>query len=45
MKRREVWSLHEAREVLSRMVGRIADWTPLHVFLSPWLTRRDAAPR
>ena len=38
MKRREVWSLNEAREVLDRLVGRIADWTPLHVFLSPWLT-------
>ncbi len=38
MKRREVWSLNEAREVLSRMVGRVADWTPLHVFLSPYLT-------
>ncbi|HET7716351.1 MAG TPA: ScpA family protein [Bauldia sp.] len=38
MKRRQVWSLNEAREMLSRLVGRIADWTPLHVFLSPYLT-------
>jgi len=38
MKRRAVWSLHDAREVLSRMVGRVAEWTPLQVFLSPYLT-------
>jgi len=38
MKKRDVWSLHDAREVLSRMIGRIAEWTPLHVFLSPYLT-------
>jgi segregation and condensation protein A len=38
MKKRDVWSLHDAREVLARMVGRIAEWTPLHVFLSPYLT-------
>lgn len=38
MKRRVVWSLNDAREVLGRMVGRIAEWTPLQVFLSPYLT-------
>ncbi len=38
MKRREIWSLNDAREVLGRIVGRIADWTPLDVFLSPYLT-------
>ncbi len=38
MKRREIWSLNDAREVLGRIVGRIADWTPLQVFLSPYLT-------
>jgi segregation and condensation protein A len=38
MKRREIWSLNDAREVLGRIVGRIADWTPLHAFLSPYLT-------
>lgn len=35
------WSLHEAREVLSRMIGEIADWTPLHVFLSPYLRDKE----
>lgn len=38
MKRRAVWSLNDAREVLGRLVGRIAEWTPLEVFLSPYLT-------
>jgi segregation and condensation protein A len=37
VRRRQVWSLAEAREVLTRMVGNIADWTPVDVFLSPWI--------
>jgi segregation and condensation protein A len=37
VRRRQVWSLAEAREVLTRMVGSIADWTPVDVFLSPWI--------
>ncbi|MCC6736338.1 MAG: segregation/condensation protein A [Bauldia sp.] len=45
-KRRVVWSLVDARAILQRMIGRIADWTPLEVFLSPYLavadTRRTA---
>jgi segregation and condensation protein A len=38
---RRVWSLQEAREVLVRMVGRIAEWTPLHVFVSPYLVTEE----
>jgi len=38
MKRREVWSLNDAREMLGRLVGKIAEWTPLQAFLSPYLT-------
>jgi segregation and condensation protein A len=34
---RAVWSLQDARDALSRMVGRVADWTPLEVLLSPYL--------
>lgn len=37
VRRRQVWSLAEAREVLTRMIGSIADWTPVDVFLSPWI--------
>jgi segregation and condensation protein A len=35
--KRAVWSLGEAREVLTRLIGSIAEWTPLEVFLSPYL--------
>lgn len=37
IKPRQVWSLHDARDVLIRMIGRIAEWTPMEVFLSPYL--------
>lgn len=46
MPRRVVWSLVDAREILTRLLGKIAEWTPLSVFLSPYLaveeTRRTA---
>jgi segregation and condensation protein A len=38
VKARQVWSLHDAREVLTRIIGSIGEWTPMHVFLSPWLS-------
>jgi segregation and condensation protein A len=38
---REVWSLHDAREVLNRMIGRLAEWTPIDVFLSPYFTSAE----
>jgi segregation and condensation protein A len=41
VKARKVWSLQDAREVLSRMIGKIADWTPIEVFLSPYLVTDD----
>lgn len=34
---REVWSLQDAREALTRVVGRVAEWTPLNALLSPYL--------
>ncbi len=36
--RRAVWALADARAILLRLVGRIAEWTPMHIFLSPYLT-------
>ena len=33
---RAVWSLKEARAILTRLVGRIADWTPLDTFLAAY---------
>ncbi|KAB2864553.1 MAG: segregation/condensation protein A [Bauldia sp.] len=38
VRKRAVWSLHDAREVLSRLIGKIAEWTPMQVFLSPYLS-------
>jgi segregation and condensation protein A len=35
--KREVWSLSDAREILTRMVGELSDWTPLDVFLIPYI--------
>jgi segregation and condensation protein A len=35
---RQVWSLQDAREVLSRLVGRIGDWAPLASFLAPYMS-------
>ncbi len=31
--KREVWSLADARAILTRLVGSLKDWTPLDVFL------------
>ncbi len=39
--KREVWSLQDAREILSSMIGSLADWTPLEVFLSPYTTDKE----
>jgi segregation and condensation protein A len=39
---RQVWSLQEARDVLGRIIGRVADWTPLDAFLSPYLMTPEA---
>jgi segregation and condensation protein A len=38
---RQVWSLQDAREVLERIIGRIVEWAPLDVFLSPYLATPD----
>ncbi len=35
---REVWSLQDARDALTRMIGKIAEWTPMNVLFSPYLT-------
>lgn len=39
--RREVWSLAEAREALTRLVGKISDWTPLDVFLLQYAPSKE----
>lgn len=37
VRKREVWSLQDAREILQRLVGSIADWTPVDVLLASYL--------
>lgn len=41
VRRRQVWSLAEGRELLERMIGAIAEWTPMEVFLSPYLVSAE----
>lgn len=36
--KRGVWSLKQAREVLTRLVGDVQDWTALDHFLIRWMT-------
>jgi segregation and condensation protein A len=36
IRKRTVWSLSEARMILTRLIGRLADWTPLEVLLAPY---------
>lgn len=36
--RRQVWALADAREILERLIGRAADWTPIQAFLGAYLT-------
>ncbi|MBN9670470.1 segregation/condensation protein A [Labrenzia aggregata] len=35
--KRTVWSLQEARELLTRLVGRISEWAPLNAYLRDYL--------
>lgn len=35
--RREVWSLSDARDIIVRLIGKLADWTPLNGFLLEYL--------
>ncbi|WP_249116705.1 ScpA family protein [Ciceribacter sp. L1K23] len=41
IERRQVWSLSDARELLSRMIGEIGDWTVLENYLLRYLTRPE----
>lgn len=36
--RRNVWSLKQARDILTRLIGGAGDWTPLDRFLMAYLT-------
>lgn len=41
IERRKVWSLVDARELLTRMLGEIGDWTTLQHYLLPYLPPED----
>jgi segregation and condensation protein A len=41
IERRKVWSLVDARELLTRMLGEIGDWTALQQYLLPYLKPED----
>lgn len=41
IERRRVWSLADARAILTRMVGEIADWTTLEHYLLRYLARPE----
>ena len=36
--RREVWSLQDARDIITRLLGKLEDWTALDSFLTEYLT-------
>ncbi len=38
VRQRQVWSLHDAREMLTRVLGRVAEWTSLSTVLAPYMT-------
>jgi segregation and condensation protein A len=38
VRRRTVWSLGDAREILTRLIGQMADWAPIESFLLPYMT-------
>jgi len=37
LEKRTVWSLQDARDTLTRLIGEMADWLPLETFLAPFL--------
>ncbi len=41
VRKREVWSLQEARDVLTRLIGSVADWTPVDELLRNYLKLKD----
>jgi segregation and condensation protein A len=41
VRRRTVWSLGDAREILTRLIGRMVDWAPVEEFLLPYMTQPD----
>lgn len=41
---REVWSLSDAREIITRLIGKLTDWTPLDAFLHEYMVDPEERP-
>jgi len=41
IKKRDTWSLNDAREILLRLIGKLDDWTALDAFLVDYITRPE----
>ena len=44
VRKRQVWSLQEARDILTRLVGELDDWTPVDEILKNYLKYKDVRP-
>ncbi|MEO0547396.1 MAG: ScpA family protein [Pseudomonadota bacterium] len=41
---RDVWSLSDARDIITRLMGELGEWTPLNTFLARYLTDDEDRP-
>ncbi|MEL6734737.1 MAG: ScpA family protein [Pseudomonadota bacterium] len=41
---RDVWSLSDARDIITRLMGELGEWTPLNTFLARYLTEDEDRP-
>lgn len=39
--KREVWSLQDARDIITRLLGKLEDWTPLDAFLADYMATKE----
>ncbi len=44
VRRRTVWALAEAREILGRLLGEAVKWSPVEAFLIPYMTGPEMIP-
>lgn len=44
VRRRTVWALADAREILERLIGRAIEWAPIETFLTPYMTTSELRP-
>jgi segregation and condensation protein A len=44
VRRRAVWALADAREILERLLGRVVEWAPVESFLIPYMVSPEMRP-